>query len=86
MITRTIKTWEAKAVALGLDAAGEPVADVLGIVQFQGNKGSRTEARAAFAAQGIMLPKGINISIVCVSEDTYGCEIDEFMSVARKLD
>lgn len=84
MITRTIETYQATAVKLSFKD-GQPCADVLGTAQFTGTHATKADARKALKAAGIDVPRGTEISIEVVGSEVYGCDLDEFMQVAKPM-
>jgi len=83
MFTRKIYTYEVTAVMAN---AKERTFEEIARVTYQSTKESKTEARKEFKRQlGLELRKGVSLEFNVVDTITYGCTMDEFMSVANPI-
>ena len=85
MFTRSITTFEAKAVSVEFDGM-EPKVIELGHAVYMGTRASETEARKALKAAGVQLKRGCKVFISEVETVVYGCTIDQFMTVAHPVE
>lgn len=86
MITRTVTTYKATAYKIAWDN-GKPTAAEIGSVEYiGGGSESKTEARSAFKAAGIAVPRGTEIVIEVVGETLYGMSMAAFMAAATPLE
>lgn len=85
MFTRTVTTWKASAYKVAwID--GKPEIELVGEVEYNSASTSKTEARAALVAAGYTVPRGTEIQVAKVAEETYGMDIDTFMLYAKRID
>lgn len=85
MITRTVTNYKASAYKVAW-VEGKPVASLLGEVEYiGGGSESKTEARKAFKAAGIGIPRGTEIVIENCGETLYGMEMAAFMAAATPI-
>lgn len=85
MIKRTLTTYKVKAIQLDYKD-GQAVADVIGEIEMVGNSISATEARKAFATNGIDVPRGCKIEFTELESILYGCTTEQFLSVAKPIE
>lgn len=85
MFTRTITTYQASAYRLFIKD-GSAQKEELGSCTFECTTPSKTEARKALQDMGYAIPKGAAIDISPVESVTYGCTIEDFMSVAHPIE
>lgn len=84
MITRTLTTFEATAYAI-IDEGEAPTLEVIGKAQFTATKPNKADARKALIAAGVEVVRGTTINIKEVSTATYGCDLDDFMAIAKPV-
>lgn len=85
MFTRTITTYRATAAKTVLKD-GKFVAEVIGSVEYVAASTGATEARSALKAAGYAVPRGTEVLIEKVSEETYGMPVETFMMYAQRID
>lgn len=84
MIKRTLNTYDVTAVQLDFKN-GEAVAEELGKVTLVGTTFSSVDARKAFKANGIDLPRGCKFDAKVVHSALYGISTEDFIKAAKVL-
>lgn len=85
MIKRTLTTFDVTAVKLDYKN-GQAVAEPLGTIQMTCTKVNTTNARKAFKAAGIDVPRGCKIEAVPVESIVYGVTVEQFMQMAKPIE
>lgn len=85
MFTRTLTTYEANAFTIDVQD-GEAITKSLGHCSYIGTHASIAEARKALKAAGIEIPRGAKIIVKELESATYGCSVEEFMTVAKVIE
>ena len=85
MIQRTLGTYKATAIELGYEN-GQAVANELGSVEYMSTRENKAEARAKLKAAGVPVKQGMKIVIELVEETLYRCSLEDFMTVAVKVE
>lgn len=85
MFTRTINTYHASAYSLEL-VGGQPTAKLIGEAEYQATTPSAAAARRALKQAGVDVPRGAQIVSEVTDSATFACSIDEFLSIAHRVD
>lgn len=85
MFTRTLTTYEANAFTIDVEN-GEAVTKSLGHCSYIGTHASQAEARKALKAAGVEVPRGAKVIVKELESATYGCTVEDFMSVAKVIE
>ena len=86
MFTRTIQTFRAKAYKLAIDEDGEPTAELIATIDYQGVSDSEAAGRKALREAGYKIPRGCKVDVKKVKEEIYGMSVEEFMQYAHKVE
>ena len=85
MFTRTISTYHVEAFTLSL-VDGAPTPSKIGEVDYQATTQSDAAARRALKQSGVDVPRGATLVTTPVDSATYACSMEEFLSIAHRVD
>ena len=81
-VSRTVNVYRATCIVADIK---NRTFDEFGSVEFIATNATDTVARAAFKDSGIVVPRGAQIDIECIAEQTYSIELAQFMSYANAI-